>query len=47
MPTVHHRYATVHGRRLFYREAPAVASPTVRRGVVCLVCGELVWMTGG
>ncbi len=29
MTTVHHRYATVHGRRLFYREAGAAGAPVV------------------
>jgi pimeloyl-ACP methyl ester carboxylesterase len=29
MPTVHHRYATVHGRRLFYREAGLDGAPAV------------------
>ncbi|ORA14631.1 alpha/beta fold hydrolase [Mycobacterium arosiense] len=29
MPAVHHRYATVDGRRLFYREAGDPAAPTV------------------
>jgi pimeloyl-ACP methyl ester carboxylesterase len=29
MPTVHHRYATVRGRRLFYREAGPAAGPAV------------------
>jgi pimeloyl-ACP methyl ester carboxylesterase len=29
MTTVHHRYATVHGRRLFYREAGPAGAPTV------------------
>jgi len=29
MTTVHHRYATVDGRRLFYREAGPGGAPTV------------------
>ena len=29
MPTVHHRYATVSGRRLFYREAGPAGAPAV------------------
>jgi pimeloyl-ACP methyl ester carboxylesterase len=29
MPTVHHRYATVRGRRLFYREAGPAGAPAV------------------
>jgi pimeloyl-ACP methyl ester carboxylesterase len=29
MPVVHHRYATIDGHRLFYREAGDAASPTV------------------
>jgi pimeloyl-ACP methyl ester carboxylesterase len=29
MTTVHHRYATVHGHRLFYREAGPSGAPTV------------------
>ena len=29
MTTVHHRYATVDGRRLFYREAGPADAPTV------------------
>jgi pimeloyl-ACP methyl ester carboxylesterase len=29
MPTVHHRYATVRGRQLFYREAGAADAPAV------------------
>ena len=29
MPTVHHRYATVRGRQLFYREGGAADAPAV------------------
>ena len=29
MTTVHHRYATVDGRRLFYREAGPAGAPAV------------------
>jgi pimeloyl-ACP methyl ester carboxylesterase len=29
MTTVHHRYATVDGQRLFYREAGPAGAPTV------------------
>src|SRR6201986_5674818 len=29
MPAVHHRYATVQGRELFYREAGAPDAPTI------------------
>ena len=29
MPTVHYRYATVQGRRLFYREAGPAGAPAV------------------
>ena len=29
MTTVHHRYATVNGRRVFYREAGPAGAPTV------------------
>ena len=29
MTTVHHRYATVHGRQLFYREAGPADAPAV------------------
>jgi pimeloyl-ACP methyl ester carboxylesterase len=29
MATVHHRYATVNGRRLFYREAGPAGAPAV------------------